>query len=274
MWIAVSVACWSLVCAAAEPTSAQAVLKRHVIGTLRAHKQVDISNTARGWVEARDGAALVEKSRVRTGSGGAGLLDFGRDGLIGLYPSSQLSLGQRRGAVLPIWLKSGELSFRLPPGGGLQLHTRSGVVRASGVVAVSSGGDAVEGFVRVGPDGETVVRVRSGIVGVKAAASPTFSPLSAGEETRFAAADTTLRVTRVTTDTGVPDAEGAAGSATEQAAPGKQAKGLAIFQENAQLAAVVGGVVLGGTGLALGLRYGVFDGDDDHEGSAFVPDDR
>ena len=102
-----------------------------------------------------------------------------------LYPASQLSLGQRAGAALAVELESGELSFRPPRGSGLQLHTPNGVVRASDVVAIASGGGAVESLLRVEPSGETVVRVRNGIVGVNGAASPTFSRVGAGSEPRI-----------------------------------------------------------------------------------------
>jgi len=244
-----------------SPALAQSNVKREVLGTIHSHNKVEIAESSGAWKAAKAGSPLVESTFIRTGQDGAGLLDLGQNGVIGLYPESRLFVGNRTGGVVPVGLEAGELAFRLPQDSKVELRTSGGVIRPSGVMAVAAGG-FIEGFLSITAQGETSVRVQNGSLMVKSTEGTDFLPVKAGQEVKFGAGHKEPKIVEAAASTLGQDPAGKSGLR-----PAERGRAIPnIFAENPELAALIGGLAVTGGVLGGLAAAGTFDGND-NEGS-------
>lgn len=239
------------------PALAQSNVSRQVLGTIHSHNNVEIAESSGAWKPAKAGSPLVENTFIRTGQDGAGLLDLGQDGVIGLYPESRLFVGSRAAGVVPVGLEAGELAFRLPQNSKVELRTSAGIIRPSGVVAAATGG-FIEGFLAVTAQGETSVRVQNGSLMVRSTEGSDFLPVKAGQEVKFGASYKEPKIIEAAAPALGQDPAG-----KSQLRPAERGRAIPnVFAENPELAALIGGLAVTGGVLGGLAAAGTFDGND------------
>jgi hypothetical protein len=247
---------------------------RQVLGTLAVQGEVWTQEAIGSAHEARvpgASAALLERTRIRTGKKGAALLTLRQEGLVGLRAESRAELGARGDDGTRVQLLAGEALVRVPAGSLLTVATTTASVRAESIQTVAMGTvPPNEASIRLLPDGQTVVRVQSGTLQVEARqGAPAL--VRAGEQATLGE-DGEPHIVAASTAAGTDT------PAAVTAATGHEAGAAGIFSGDAAIAGLAAVGVVAGTLGGLGASGNLGNGggssstsSDTGEGSPFHP---
>ena len=246
-----------VVCSSGQQARGAQVTGRHVLGVVSVQgevwNQATMPDAGRETRVPGSGGALLEGTRIRTGTNGVALLTFSKEGVVGLRANTTAEVTALGTEGPGIQLASGEALVQLPPGSRLTLSTPTATVRAEPLQPAAAGPvRAQEASIRITPEGQTIVRVENGSLRVESRQG-VMTVVRAGEEATLAP-DSAPRIVAVAG--GTPATPAAAPATAAKAASAGHTTILGLDPMVAGLAAV--GVTAGGLGGA--AASGAFGG--------------